>query len=177
MTCIVGLEHSGKVYIGADSASVGNWNIQKTRLPKVFKRDNFLIGYTSSFRMGQILQYQLIVRERKEFEEDSAYMVCAFIESVRTCLKDGGFAKVENTVEEGGTFLVGYKGKLYQICGDFQVNSSRDGFDAVGSGASYALGVMRVLKDLPPQEQIREALETAAYFDRNVCEPFTILEI
>ena len=173
MTCIVGLEHEGKVYIGADSASVGGWEVKATRLRKVFQRSRFLIGYTGSFRMGQLLQHQLTVTPQNG-ESDEEYMVCKFVEAVRTCLKDGGFAKVENNVDEGGQFIIGFNGQLYLVDDDFQVNSMAQGFYAVGCGRGYALGAMKVLNDLPPKQRIRKALETAAYFSGAVCKPFRI---
>ena len=59
MTCIVGLETPNGIMMGCDSAAVGGGNIFTTRLKKVFKRGKFLIGYSTSFRMGQVIQYKL----------------------------------------------------------------------------------------------------------------------
>lgn len=55
MTCVVGLVDKGTVYIGVDSAAVQGWTRRKSRVAKVFHRGPFLIGYTTSFRMGQLL--------------------------------------------------------------------------------------------------------------------------
>jgi hypothetical protein len=117
MTCIVGIVENGKVYIGADSASVDadSYEVRKTKLPKVFKRGNFLIGYTTSFRMGQLLQHSLYVREQNLDEEDIEYMVLGFIEAVRKLFKDAGYSLIKENQESGGNFLVGYKGHLYHI--------------------------------------------------------------
>jgi len=177
MTCIIGLEHNGHVYIGADSAAQAGWKVRPTRLQKVFRRGPFLIGYTTSFRMGQILQHHLEVREPEKKESDDAFMVCAFIEAVRECLKDKGFTKIENNQEEGGFFLVGYAGTLYQVTGDFQINSSTEGLDAFGCGDDYALGAMKALEDLPPRKRIKKALEIAAHFSGAVCAPFRVLKL
>jgi len=176
MTCIVGLETDQGVIIGADSAASAGWDGWVTRLKKVFRRGDFLIGYTSSFRMGQLLQHSLIVEPQKEGQEDLEFLVTTFIDAVRTCLKDGGFVKVENLVEEGGRFLVGYRGKLYVISSDFQVNSSRDGYQAVGCGASYALGNLFNSKAQPAKTRVRQALKAAAHFSNGVCGPFNILK-
>ena len=174
MTCIVGLEHDGKVYMGADSASVGGWEVKKTRLSKVFKNNGFLIGYTTSFRMGQILQHHLNVRPQKPDETDEYYMVCVFAEDVRECLKEKGFSKIENNQEEGGTFLVGYKGVLYEVDNDFQVNSFTIKYNAAGCGAQYALGAMAALNDCEPEQRIERALEIASFFSGAVSYPFTM---
>jgi 20S proteasome alpha/beta subunit len=55
MTCIVGIVHEGKVYLGADSAGSTNDFIATRKEPKAFKINNFGFAYTSSFRMGDLL--------------------------------------------------------------------------------------------------------------------------
>lgn len=177
MTCIVGLVSRKTVYIGADSASVLGWTSRVTRLPKVFQKGPFLIGYTSSFRMGQLLQHALAVplqgSSRKD-QDDMKFMVTVFAEHVRSLLKERGMSKVEANSESGGQFLVGYRGRLYSVMSDFQVNEMADGYDAVGAGAEYALGALRALPNLAPQTRVRRALEVSAHFNMAVCSPFFV---
>ncbi len=177
MTCIVGLVHRKTVYIGADSASVLGWTSRVTRLAKVFQKGPFLIGYTSSFRMGQLLQHALAVpvqgTARKE-RDDMKFMVTVFAEHVRSLLKDRGMSKVEANAESGGQFLVGYRSRLYSVMSDFQVNEMADGYDAVGSGAEYALGALYAMKGVAPQTRVRRALEVSAHFSMAVCPPFVV---
>ncbi len=174
MTCIVGIAEQGHVHIGADSASVEGWTVRETKLPKVFRLDQFIIGYTTSFRMGQIIQHHLAVSPQEE-ESDSRYMVVTFAEAVRMCLKEYGFASIENNKEEGGVFLVGYKDHLYCMIDDYQVNENADGIDACGSGREYAMGAMKALATVPSEIRIRQSLEIAAYFSGGVIPPFHIL--
>ena len=171
MTCIVGIEHEGAVYMGGDSAASSGWDIRTETGPKVFIVGEFIIGYTSSFRMGQLLQYQLSVKPREQMS-DRAYMITVFAEAVRTLLKEHGYARVDNNEETGGIFLVGYHGHLYRVQDDFAVLQSADGFDAVGCGMSYALGALRVLDKADPQDVLTKALETAEYFSNGVRGPF-----
>jgi ATP-dependent protease HslVU (ClpYQ) peptidase subunit len=174
MTCIVGLVDKGKVYIGVDSAAVSGWTRRQTRLCKVFRRGPFLIAYTTSFRMGQLLEHQLIIPKQEAYEDDMTFMVNHFIEATRRLLKEKGFAKIESNNESGGQFLVGYKRRLYSIESDFQVGEMSEGYDALGSGASFALGAMRALERVPPVRRIRRALEIAAHFNMGVCAPFHV---
>ena len=176
MTCIVGVSEQGKVYLGADSASVSDWDIRITKLQKVFHKGQVVIGYTGSFRMGQLLQHRLIVPPCVD-AKPLPYMVNVFVEAVRQCFRDGGYTKIDNNQEEGGHFLVGYRGVLYYVGGDFQVNSYQDGIAAVGCGADYALAALHVLPGLPPRERIQRALETAAYFSNGVVGPFYQVEV
>ena len=69
MTCVIGLEHKGEVYIGADSAATSGWAVSATRLPKVFLVNEFLIGYAGSFRMGQLLQHKLQIEHVKNLSK------------------------------------------------------------------------------------------------------------
>ena len=59
MTCIVGLVHEGVVYIGGDSAGVAGLSLTVRADEKVFQNGEFLMGFTTSFRMGQLLRYSL----------------------------------------------------------------------------------------------------------------------
>lgn len=175
MTCIVGIVERKTVYIGGDSASVAGWTSRITRLPKVFKKGPFLIGYTTSFRMGQLLEHSLQVPAQAQTDrDDMRYMVTVFVEHVRTLLKDRGMAKIEANAESGGQFLVGYRSRLYSVQSDFQVNEMADGFDAVGSGAEYALGAISALRGVSPIPRLKRALEISARFNMGVCGPFFV---
>ena len=124
MTCVVGLVDRGTIYIGVDSAAVSGWTRRQTQLLKVFRRGPFLIGYTTSFRMGQLLEHQLLVPPQAPNETDMSFMVNRFIEAARVLLKERGFAKIEANNESGGQFLVGYRGRLYSVESDFQVGQT-----------------------------------------------------
>jgi len=174
MTCIVGLVDDGKVYIGGDSAGVAGYEITVRADRKVFKNSEFLMGCTGSFRMGQLLRYRFIPPKRHPSVDIYEYMVTDFIDIVRDCLKAGGFAKKKEEEEIGGTFLVGYQGKLFVIWDDYQVGEPVDPFEAVGCGRDIALGVMYATRDRPPKERIKIALEAAERFSGGVCGPFVI---
>ena len=60
MTCIVGMvDGQGTVYIGADSLAAGGYQKTIRKDAKVFTNGIAVMGYTSSFRMGQLLRYKL----------------------------------------------------------------------------------------------------------------------
>ena len=182
MTCIVGLTENNKVYIGGDSASASSNRITISAIPKVFDTGDFLIGYTSSWRMGQILQHHLQIDEAvlpKVGDSLWEFMVRVFVEEVRNLFKTFGYAKLENNEETAGEFLVGCYGHLYHIGIDYQVNETVNGMDACGSGEQYALGALYATKDsaLTPYQRIDIALEAAAEFSPFVRPPFTVKEI
>ena len=175
MTCIVGIVDKGKVYMGGDSAGISGSDLTIREDKKIFKNGDFLFGFTSSFRMGQLIEYKFIPPKISELSIDR-YMVTEFIDALRICLKDGGYAKKKDEIEEGGEFLVGYRGRLFKICSDYQVAKTVLSFDACGCGASYALGALYIMTQMSisPENKIEKALLTAQQFSCGVREPFHI---
>jgi len=177
MTCVVGLVQDGRVYIGVDSASVQGWVRRTSNLRKVFRRGPFLMGYTTSFRMGQLLEHHLEVPKQDDDESDMAFMVTKFVESARALMKDKGFSKIESNAETGGQFLVGYRGHLYSVQNDFQVGEMTEGLDSIGSGSDFALGAMKALDNIPALRRIKKALQIVEHFSMGVSAPFYVRSI
>src|SRR4051794_21483555 len=100
MTCIVGLARGGKVFIGGDSAGVAGWELSVRRDRKVFRNGEFLIGYTTSFRMGQILEHGFKPPPFPKSASLNRYMVVDFINAFRASLKEHGWAAAQNGREE-----------------------------------------------------------------------------
>jgi ATP-dependent protease HslVU (ClpYQ) peptidase subunit len=180
LTCIVGLVQDGVVYIGGDSAGVAGMDIKVRLDPKVFIVDKrFIIGYTDSFRMGQLLRFSLKPPRQKPRVDDYEYMCTGFINAVRRCFTNGGYIKKQEERERGGSFLVGYRGRLYEIASDFQVGINADSYSAIGCGEDYAHGSLFATEHsgLSPEERIRLALEAASHFSAGVHPPFVIIRL
>ena len=179
MTCIVAVKDldTEEVWMGGDSAGVEGLNIAVRKDPKVFINGEFLMGYTSSFRMGQILRYMRMPAREMTMTDDYEYMVTRVIPEIREELKEGGYTKISSNVEKGGQFLIGYHGHIYEIESDFQVGERIEEYDAVGCGRPYALGSLRMTTNDFPKNRIKHALETAQHFSGGVRAPFRILKI
>jgi ATP-dependent protease HslVU (ClpYQ) peptidase subunit len=176
MTCIVGLVDKGKVYIGGDSAGVGGsgqYSLKVRNDRKVFRNGDFVMGFTSSFRMGQLLAFAMSPPKPREGDDLMAFMVRDFIGCARQTLKDGGFAKAVNSEESAGTFLVGFRGRLFHITDDYQVGESSQPYDACGCGDQLALGSLFSTPNIiDPRERVLEALAAAEAFSAGVRGPF-----
>lgn len=185
MTCIVGWCDQNQMVMGGDSAGVGNYHLMLRGDPKVFslkqkESSDVLIGFTSSFRMGQLLMNMEVPQDSggNSAADTFGFMVNKFIPEVRKVLKEGGFAHVEDNQEEGGTFLVGYRGHLFEIEEDYQVGVPLSPFYSVGCGAPYALGAMDILhqssakKD--PTKMVQMALAVAERHNAGVRGPFRV---
>jgi ATP-dependent protease HslVU (ClpYQ) peptidase subunit len=184
VTCIVGVQHEGKVWIGGDSAGVAGTSIQTRADEKVFTRPPFVMGFAGSFRMGQLLRYnaELSVPSPDEVPDRDldAFMVSIFVEECRKTLRKGGHTAVENNTEAiGGLFLVGIRGVLYTIDCDYQIGRTRDGYQAIGCGEDLALGALHGTRLdaqwMRPRHRITLALEAAAHHSAGVCKPFKVV--
>lgn len=182
MTCIVGLKHEGIVYIGGDSAGVSGLDVTIRADTKVFINGPFVMGFTTSFRMGQLLRYSLPILDPPNGPALEQFMVTTFIEAVRGVLKKGGVTKIDNSVESGGTFIVGVHGRLFTVFDDFQVAESTKPYEACGCGGDYAKGSLFMTEESHiyrpyPRLRVRKALEAAEEFSGGVIRPFTILDL
>ncbi len=176
MTCISGLVDGTRVLIGGDSLGSAGWDSERRADPKVFKRGGILFGYTSSYRMGQLLRFKLTIPEQPRKMDDYEYLCTLFIDAVRDCLKNNGFALVKDSKESFGQFLIGYKEKLYRIDDDLQVGIPLSGYTAVGCGAGYAIGSLATSTGTAEQRIIK-SLEVAEEFSNGVRGPFHIAKL
>ncbi|GIG89802.1 Ntn hydrolase family protein [Plantactinospora endophytica] len=174
MTAIVGLVHDGVVYIGGDSAGVSGYSMTVRADAKVFRIGPYVFGFTTSFRMGQLIRYALVAPTPAGNLD--RFMATTFVNAVRECLKEGGWAKRDNDREEGGTFLVGVRGRLFTVEDDYQVGASADGYAAVGCGSEIALGALfaTARTSMPPKQRVTIALEAAERFSAGVRGPFLV---
>jgi hypothetical protein len=176
MTCIVGIEHDDGVLIGGDSAGLAGWSKTIRADEKVFTVGPYAMGFTTSFRMGQLLRYSLDV-PAPDADVDR-FMATTFVDAVRRTLKDGGWATTTEGQETGGVFLVGVAGRLYRVSSDYQFGRAADGYQAVGCGGDIALGSLHTTSqyDIAPDTRATLALEAAAALSGGVAGPFVLID-
>lgn len=190
MTCIVGIRHATGVLLAGDSVGVnGGGSAQMRKDPKVFRLNRHVaIGYTSSFRMGQLLRFNLslpaIVDAVGDKRSDDAFewAVKEFVPACRTAFRDGGYGTV--TPDVGGFFLLAVRDRLFEIQSDYQVAEPVPSYVSTGSGEDIALGALHVLagpngKSLTAakaREIATKALEAAVFHSAYVRPPFEFVE-
>lgn len=175
MTCIVGMVDGGKVFMGADSLATNHYVQTPRKDAKLFRNKHLLIGYCGSPRMGQLLRFKLEPPEIPAGKDVFNYACTDLVDAVIKTLKDNGFAKEDNNVLEGGTFLLGVAGRLFRIDSDFQVAESLYSYDACGSGAEVALGSLHSTTSFTSSEKrLKLALEAASAHTPYVQSPYLI---
>lgn len=183
MTCIVGLQAKGKIWIGGDSAGIAPETLMRVlrKDSKVFKLGSeYIIGYSGSFRFGQVLRYKFTPPEKPEGKDDYEFLVTDWLDALRVTLKDSGFTKIDDNVEsfEDSSALIGYNGKLYCLEEDMQIGELTVPYASIGCGADFAFGSLdtsiKLSKRMSPRKRVQLALEAASTFSGGVAAPFTI---
>jgi len=173
MTCVVGLEHHGRVFMGGDRCSSNDVTKTKTAKPKIFKKGPFLIGFSGSFRYADIIQYNVEFPKKSKKMSEEEYLFTVIVEQIRETLSDKGMNLDEDKFTDNA--LIAYKGKLYELQCDLSLVRNVHGFNAIGNGKEVALGSFYSTIHLPPEERVEMALRAAAEFSQGVSEPFDIL--
>ena len=179
MTCIVAIETKEGVYMGGDRAASSETSLEVTSNPKIFYKDDqtFVYGYAGSFRQGQVLEYMFEEPEDEEGEVMS-YMVRQYIPEIRKCFEKQGVLQTDltNNEESIDAFIVGYKGYLFYVDGDLQVNRYECKYLSLGLGCEYALGSLFTTKSYSnTKNRILMALKAATKHCPGVSEPFDLL--
>ncbi len=183
MTCIVGIidKKTQSMILGGDACGSNGYSYSIRKDSKIFKKGNILMGFTSSFRMGNILRYKLEIPSHPKSMGIFRYMNTLFIDAVKKVLKEDAYARVDKNTERGGTFLVAFKGRLFCIYDDYQVSERVDTINACGSGELVALGTMSTLLDsnsgnLNPKKILRLGLRAAESQILSVKGPFNYIK-
>lgn len=165
MTIIVAVKDKNDTIIGADTQASSGWDKINRRDSKVFITHGVGYGFTTSYRMGQILRFHsefIDLSEGDPFE----LTVSKLVPMWRGILSTNGYTKVDNNRESGGTFIVSFRGRIFTIEGDFQVGEPRSDFAAVGCGSAYALGALYASSDreFSARERVSLAISAASEF-------------
>ena len=151
MTCIVGMLKDGVVYMAGDHIGTDGYDVEIQRRSKVFRNREFVVGYTSSFRMGQILEHVWTPpKQPKSCKDLTEYMVKYVVPSLIKVFDDEKFIQNSGDAKRsgqafGGEFLIGYKGHLFKIQSDFAVLECTYPFDSIGAGEDFAKGAFSIL--------------------------------
>jgi len=176
MSCVVGISQKGIVYIGGDSLCSFEGEVRHVTTPKVFKNNDYLIGFCGNVRQGQLL-YSCCWKP--------PINIVNFVDEIRRHFDKKGCLKTGENGEDlcGCNFLIGFKKKLYEIHANFQIVELEDNFSAIGEGSVFALGSLYETSkknsglNIEPTERIIRSLNCSSYFCSSVGGDFNILEI
>lgn len=169
MSCIVGLLKDKKLYMGSEGrATTDDGEKRPILATKLFWNGDFLIGFAGSVRTGQLLKAEYF-----EVPDD----VHELADAIRGHLGvKGSLATSDDQLSvQNCNFLVGFKGRLYEILTDFQLNEVYGDFLSIGSGSTYAMGSLFTSKRVKSGEKrVLLALRAAVEFDSRCGPPYFI---
>ena len=195
MTCIVACVHDDAVWMGGDSVGSDAYAYDRAD-KKVFRNGDYIIGFSGSYRLGQIAKITTFpefpknflqkIEAPKNLPKKSASKKIApkilpqenlpvkredvelwFIADFVPVLRE---ALIEEGKDEQFDFLVGVDRWLVCIESDYQVGMYKSMHMAIGSGALLALGALSVLDDIGagPEEKIIRSISVAGNYDKAV---------
>ena len=149
MTVIIGYADGKNVWMVGDEAGSNDEFHSCVKHSKVFVcNKNILIGYTSSFRMGQILEHGTKFPAIRKGSDIYKYMCTTFADKILETFEKAKYAKISNNEAIGGTFLVGIFGRLFKVQDNFSILEYKTPFSACGCGYQYALASMEAMETL-----------------------------
>lgn len=177
MTCVVGLEKKGIVWIGGDSAATAKSFDQEIHgEPKVFFNGPFLLGFAGAWRFGALVRYSFRPPKRGRGKTDLAFLSTDFVDALRELLDDKGGLGKDKEADSADPLLIGYNGHLYGMEDDFSIRLPDRHFLAIGSGDSPALGSLHSTRGWEdPEARVTEALYASSRFCAAVRPPFVVL--
>jgi hypothetical protein len=136
-----------------------------TKTNKVFQVGEFLIGYTTSFRMGQLLQYYWTPPTKSSDITDDAYLYKVLVNSIKDLFKENDWGIKEKSEFQGGNFLFGWRGRLFEMQDNLSI-LELEKFGSVGCGEYHALAAMKTMEltgsyDRNPEKFLSTALTVA----------------
>lgn len=173
MTIIIGIEYKDKAYLGSDSAASSEDSTDIIDRSKIIRGSDYMIGYSGTFRLSQILRKMKFSTKKKK-DEDWVFL---FVDKLKELCKqeeciieDDG----EKCIAGKGELLVCIPGKIYCIQNNFSILRSGHKFHCIGDPA-YAYGSLWTTRRLDnPEERIRLAMEASAQFSPRCAPPFYI---
>ena len=187
MTCIIAYKSDNKVYIGGDSiAATSSMKFTSVR-SKVFSKNEIIFGSTTSFRMIQLLEFQVEFDDYETFAIDnddlciSNWLITHVVENIRTTYKQFGYSTIESNVESGGDTIIAFRDKIFRLCADYSLIEVDEVCMSVGYGNEYALGACLSFDQtqkqtgFSPTQIVQKSLELTTVFCTYVQGPFHIL--
>ena len=180
MTLVVAISDGQRLVFAADSAAsnLKTGEIYNLDNEKIFSCGPWLIGHTTSYRLGQILRYRVPwPTPPADLADLEGFIVSEVVEPVRKALRGAGASKRVQGAENGGSFLVGFAGRIFAIADDYSVVHFPHPFAAIGHGRFVAYGALHALQtaNLSLEEKCQAALEAAETYDNTVRRPFVYL--
>ena len=196
MTCIIAHTDGVSSFIAGDKLGSNGFTKTVQTEPKVFEKEFIklhddgltrtkevmALGYTTSFRMGQLLNYNLNLPEQDASQTLSQYLVLKVIPIIRQMFKEEWGARDASQDVGGGQFIILHNHTIYEVQEDFSVLQPKTRITAVGSGTYHAIAAMQAYIEVeneskkPLHERIKSIFKIVSDNVTSVSEEFDVLK-
>ena len=183
MTVVIAVkDDEGKLVFGADSAASCDTSLSIRPDVKVFKKKGYTIGFAGSFRLFQIVRYEMVLPDIPPHLSSASalkFMVQKFVGRLRRYHAEQGVMKTSSGVDgfDGSTLLVGFQSHIFTVEDDYHVAPHAE-YAAIGCGSEAALGSLYALKEsgaMSAVDAVRTALNAAEYSCTSVRGPMHVI--
>jgi hypothetical protein len=174
MTVVAGLVWKHAVHLAADSYGVQGSEVCRHTTPKVWRWGRLVVGASGSILFLQTVRYRVDLVPPDDGDVYT-WLICAYVPALKTACREYGGLDKDGDFDGG--LLIGGAGRLFRLDGSGGVVEMQDGYETIGSGGVYALGVLTYLRPTitNPVYALRDALRVAITHDVYCHEP--IVEI
>lgn len=166
MTTIVGVQEADRCIIGADSQTTsGDRPYTSKHTPKITIIGEYMIAAAGQGLATDVLMHHWKPPSMRTSATEYLHMVRDVVPSIRAAFNKH---EVTFTGDESFQALIAMHGQLFEIASDYTVLVRDDGYYAIGSGASYALGALHM------GATVEEALEVAELNDIYTSGPMVV---
>ena len=172
MTCTIAYVDGEVIVMGCDSAASSGDTVSVRRgAQKIWKTEDFVVGFSGGFAIGQYLRYDF------KWEPVSYPLERWLVKTMQPKLKHKIIKHFEKS--EDWNLLIGIKGRVFLLspCGD--VEETIKPFAAIGSGADCAMGALEALyltnQEMRSWERVETALHAASATHPDVKSPMHII--
>lgn len=173
MSVVVGLVKDGKVYMAADTRALEGYEkcyCKKLIVSKHRQWGTWAIGasgYMRNLEIATELDLPTLTKAQKK-AATLADLCRGYLDALRDEVESRG---VLNSGNSETSFLIGIKGRLFTAESTFCMREVET-LCAIGSGSEYAEGALWALQtycpDMPPEQMVRAAVESAAHYNVSV---------
>jgi ATP-dependent protease HslVU (ClpYQ) peptidase subunit len=179
MTCIVSFKDDDKILFGSDGCFSSDDSIYSMKIDKIFKIDGELVGVCGDIKIINAIKslFRFPSRDSKSLLEYTMITIPLALKDileVAGCLIQSPEGKDESF--DGGVIFT-YEDEVYIIEENLGCWSSKDRYNAVGSGSNYAIGALSAIEDieLDAKTRVKKALQVSSKHCGSVSPPFKFL--
>jgi hypothetical protein len=165
MTCIVGLVEEGQVWLASDSCIADDTHTLTSAESKLAHYGSWVYGVAGDVRCLNLLRHGMVLPEPPNTGLD------AFVATDVAKAFSEALAGLEGHTFEA---LLGCRGQLYYIGGDYATVRLAEPYAAIGEGGPVALGVLSMThsRRAAPKTKLTQALEQSARYTLAVSAPW-----